>query len=75
MSNKDYFAVVVRYEHALRKTNNWVLDKCFKAVVNSWRALMNESSLDESFWSIDVGALEVKVMKPWKGSGSYLGKF
>ncbi len=58
MSNKDYVAVVVRYEHALRlvlSTDNWTMDKCFKAVVTSWRALMKESGLDESFWSLDVG--------------------
>ncbi len=56
MSNKDYVAVMVRYEHALRKKKTWALDNCFKAVVNSWRALMNESGLDESFWSLDIGA-------------------
>ncbi len=60
LGNNNYLAVMVRLELAIRELrtkprNTWSLSQCLKGLMSLWTVLKKSNSLEETFWSFDIG--------------------
>ncbi len=58
LDNKDYIAVMVRFEFGVRtslKGRPLSPNKCLEGVISLWKEMKLANNLSQTFWSLDIG--------------------